>query len=728
MQVLAARRAEIASLLFIAALTAGVSYFFLDYRIDRAFLTFRVVENALSGQGFVFNPGESLPLSVIAPLYALILRLLATIPDAPSVPLLANIVGSVSIGIGGLMVYGLAHDAGRAAGLIAAITFTLFPLLWSVVSLSSVFWLALCLLAIWLTMREAGTSAAFVLALAVLFRADTVALLIALIVDHLLGNRPTRLAPIAVFGGIVALGGLIIRGTFASPPPVTGPIVPIPSFEVLLATGSPMWVPALILVVFGAVAARNQRWLLILLGWVVLHLGALLSLNGSPALWDVLPIVPALAGLIGAGTGWLLERFEDTVVRWAIGIAALIIAVGATAEMLWTLRNRTSDVDFWPAPPESAYIEAGDWLANNLPSDRRIAAAEPATLGYSAPQPILDIEGRLHPTPQFLLAPGDPLTWLTYHVPDAIVLRADDPLASSVWLSNNYRETIRFESESSEADVIVYSLVAQSLPFEDAVASMISLPNGLTINRIATDFSLAPLDSGRSGVVRLEWLLDETIDGSLYVGIRIEGRGGGIAALDGRMVDFSTWPTQRLITSFHPVNLAEGLPPGVYDVNVGLGSDARDVRWFPIAQAQIPFSDSVFLGAFSGARADFGQIALEGYRLARTEEGLEVLLLWAAIERPAADYRVLIQVRDIGGGIAAQKEVEPHEGLYPTSIWRPGDEIPDTYLLDDSGLLPGEYSVYVGLLGPDEVRLRTVEGEEFVFVGRVTVTTESDTP
>jgi hypothetical protein len=178
---------------------------------------------------------------------------------------------------------------------------------------------------------------------------------------------------------------------------------------------------------------------------------------------------------------------------------------------------------------------------------------------------------------------------------------------------------------------------------------------------------------------------------------------------------------RRLHTTFHTVDLAPVLAPGVYDVAVGIGPDSSQVAWQTVARAKIPFPEAAFVGAVSGAQAAFGDITLLGYRLNSTDQGVEVVLLWQAVRPPVADYRVFIQVRDAQGSIAAQVTVEPHEGAYPTSIWSAGEQVADTYRLDTGGLPPGDYHVFAGLLDPDGSRLLTLDGQDAVFIGSLSI-------
>src|SRR5258708_17172329 len=66
--------------------------------IDDAFITFRYARNLLSGNGFVFNPGQHV-LGTTTPLYTLLLAVLAALTHTTNYPRLP------------LLVYTLAHAA-----------------------------------------------------------------------------------------------------------------------------------------------------------------------------------------------------------------------------------------------------------------------------------------------------------------------------------------------------------------------------------------------------------------------------------------------------------------------------------------------------------------------------------------------------------------------------------------------------------------------------------------
>jgi hypothetical protein len=110
----------------------------------------------------------------------------------------------------------------------------------------------------------------------------------------------------------------------------------------------------------------------------------------------------------------------------------------------------------------------------------------------------------------------------------------------------------------------------------------------------------------------------------------------------------------------------------------------------PLEQGDLDAEARLLYVAFSGSRlADALPAA------ARFEKGLELLtwevepvqegqtrvrLRWRAVEPLSMDYNVFVHlVRD--GQIVGQDDGTPGSGLYPTSWWRPGDEIVDEHVV-----------------------------------------------
>jgi arabinofuranosyltransferase len=741
------RRIEILSLLALLLIVAGLGFLFTGQHLDQSFVTYRYARNLAAGQGFAYNPGEPALTDLVTPLYVLLLSLAARF--SPDLPLTGNLIGAVSIGIGALALYFAVLPTDKWTALLVGGLFAIFPLLWMSLGLEIGLWMALALLSIMAYLHDWPVVAAVFLALATLIRPEIAVLAAVLIVDAIATGRRFEVLSIALYAGIVILGLLLVAGSVetggvlpglpgADSPGVISPNV----WAGLAAIGgatfalSPLWIvlPALAipgLVRLPVLRRREDRWALVLTGWAVLHVVTLALFGAAVYPWHFAPLIPALAALIGLGAGWLVGLVKEKGIRAVvIGVYALLLVGAATDSILRLVLTPPAGDLPWqamqPALIDEQSAQAGFWLLENTTPDTVVATSELGTLGYISERPILDPEGRLQPDLAEAYRRGDTRWWINAYLPDVVVLHESQAAdlvdaASNPWLAGLYAEQARF----GETDpLVIFTRTASPPPLAEQMLGMVGYPNGLILNTIAIDYSLSPLEGGRTGRMRLEWLLNQPFDEPQYVSIAIRGRNETLAALNGQWVDFQNWPQRRLITTFHTVDLLPDPLPGVYDLSIGIGPDPDALSWQIVAQGKVPFPESVFVGAMSGVRADFGDLTLSGYRLSSTpEEGLQVLLAWEANQPPQADYRIFIQVRS-AGLVAAQTAAEPHDGAYPTSVWETGEKVTDTYQLDTSTLEPAQYEVYVGLLDPDGMPLLTTTGQDAVFVGTITITGE----
>lgn len=122
------------------------------------------------------------------------------------------------------------------------------------------------------------------------------------------------------------------------------------------------------------------------------------------------------------------------------------------------------------------------------------------------------------------------------------------------------------------------------------------------------------------------------------------------------------------------------------------------------------------------------QVALVGWQadslMVRPGETLTFLLVWRALRSMDADYTVFVHLVDTPGQPAlAQADGQPQGDRYPTSLWDPGEMVPDARSLAiPSDLPPGEYQLVVGLyqLATGE-RLPRADGGDSVEVFTVRV-------
>jgi 4-amino-4-deoxy-L-arabinose transferase-like glycosyltransferase len=102
--------------------------------------------------------------------------------------------------------------------------------------------------------------------------------------------------------------------------------------------------------------------------------------------------------------------------------------------------------------------------------------------------------------------------------------------------------------------------------------------------------------------------------------------------------------------------------------------------------------------AGEGRLAYFGEsIVLAGYEIEVEEYHWRVTLRWEALDVLGEDYTVFVHLRD-GDSVVAQHDGLPAGGLYPTTLWRPGDVIVDKHVLEIDGMRPAsEPSLVVGV-------------------------------
>jgi len=721
------------------ALAVGLAWLFLDRQLDRAFIVYRYAANLAAGHGFGYNPGDGILINAASPPYVALLAGLSRLPV--ELPLLGSLVGAAAIVLGGAALYGMGFQEqdGLSAALAAGI-YVALPGLWLLLGLETPLWMALCLAAVWMQVREHMLPAALLLALATLVRPESLILAAVLVIDLLISGRSLPLPAAGIYIGGIALGllwgqSLAMGGPLPGLSPalvgmddysVPGGLIPLLSDLFALSW---LWPGMLFVSGAGAILLREQRWALLLVSWAALQVAALgiLRVNAGP--WTYAPLYAALAALTGLGLAFFMQRLPPGWGALAAGLASALV-VGTLSLTIYTFTLTPPDYEWGILTlPEvdTQAAEAGRWLAANTPPEAQVGITRLGALGYYAERPLIDYGGALDAELRAAQARGDGQWWIGARTPQVVVLSEEElhdlegfDLTTDPWFTTTYEEAERIPaSQADRPALLIFERTSDPRPLTETLVNYVTYPGGLTLNRIASDFSLAPLETGITGRVRLEWLLEEPIQRVHHVEMRIVGRDGTLLAQLGRPLDLSIWPRREFLTSYHSLQIASAANPGLYMVEVGVGPDPFNLEWRSIAEAKVPFPSSTFLGALSGASANFGEIRLEGYRLARTEAGLEVLLMWVAATRPPADYTVLVQVRDPAGAVAAELSTQPHGGAYPTSIWSSGEQVPDTYMIDDTSLPAGAYEVYVGLLAADGSRILTSDGLDMVLVGPV---------
>lgn len=96
------------------------------------------------------------------------------------------------------------------------------------------------------------------------------------------------------------------------------------------------------------------------------------------------------------------------------------------------------------------------------------------------------------------------------------------------------------------------------------------------------------------------------------------------------------------------------------------------------------------------------QVELLGFDLepreAKADQVFRLSVYWQGLADMQMDYDVFVHLIDVGQGVWSQRDEQPLVGAYPTSLWRPGEIVPDFYEVSvRPGTPPGKYIFEVGL-------------------------------
>lgn len=172
----------------------------------------------------------------------------------------------------------------------------------------------------------------------------------------------------------------------------------------------------------------------------------------------------------------------------------------------------------------------------------------------------------------------------------------------------------------------------------------------------------------------------------------------------------------------------------------------------PIDKTATLFSDDVTPTYFVTANLN-DQVELLGFDLgsreAQVNQVFRLTIYWQPLADIDRDYDVFVHLLDVEQRVWGQRDEQPLAGAHPTSLWRPGEVVPDFYeVLVEPGTPPGKYVFEVGLyqkstgerlsildntmnplddkvvLGPVNVIASLVAGETPQYPTRLTLGTE----
>lgn len=581
-----------------------------EFRLDDSFITYRYARNLAGGLGLVYNQGDSI-LSTTAPLYAILLAILSFVIRDFNV--LGSLIGIVSIGLGGALMYRLA--ARRMSPVLAlwvAIVYVLSTPLWLALGMETPLWIMLVLAAVWLALLDRWLWAGLLIGLAVLTRPDAAlpGLLLGLVAIGTTINRVnTRQRwwlPLIGYGGMAALPILLFAlwgwATYGSPFPVTlsaksaqavlgitGLGYDVTYWEGLrlilrsLMIQSPLYIALGLLIIFG-LAGNLSSPLWIVVAWGVLHLIAYILLGVAPYRWYYAPLVPGAILLAANGLQYIDSRLAQrkvalsSISRYvviAIAIFPILAEINSFIHINDQIQNGGPTDVMLPIVDWQAYRDVGEWLDKETPSDATVGVAEVGQVGFYANRWMTDYLGLLQPDVAAALKRGDLYSWLAGYAPDYLVFQRfrgaalvlynyviqDDP-----WFTTNYQQVTEFDDPRySSGPVTIFKRVTAERPLTTIPAQ--ADYGALHLAGLQTDADSVTTGGGAVRV-RLDWQVGAgDLPPDVHIAVKIVDQKSN-PGFDG---DYKTLNWRGTFSTWHGFVVPDTIAPGKYLLLVAVG-------------------------------------------------------------------------------------------------------------------------------------------------------------
>jgi arabinofuranosyltransferase len=433
--------------------------FHINYHQDDAYIFYRYADNIISGNGWVFNPGEMINATT-STLYPLLLAGLGLVMPFPAAGFL---ISAISLSVALLLIADLLRSNGMTR---AAIRFPLLflanPLAHAGMGMETFLTLALLMAALKLYLNNRLHWSALVMGLAVLSRPDAVLFAAVLFADYVIRTR--RLPVVA---GLIFVLPVIPWLIFAQL--YFGSVLPSTLFAKTVQTGmgfwghgllflqgiqsmiSPLWfLPTVAAVYYLAV---NRSWLScrlirLILAWAVLYVFAYGIVLNPPAYpWYYAPLI----------VGWaLILSLALSKVKHLHLLALLVLLITYQAVSV-SLSPYTSSAR------AEVYREAALWLNDHASEGDTVAAVEIGALGYYYQRgKIIDSLGLVTPDVVQSLARGDNNWFIHHYQPDYIITQTGGGIENYVneqWFNDLYSIQVAIGNDAFHITIYAVSAI-----------------------------------------------------------------------------------------------------------------------------------------------------------------------------------------------------------------------------------------------------------------------------
>ena len=590
--------------------------------MDDAMITFRVAENLAYGQGFVYNIGERVQVTT-TPLYALVL-----VPgiwlfgSAPRAAMVFNLTLSALIP---MLAFDLGRRlAGRITGAGGALLLVISPFLVMAFSMESYLYVTMILASMDAYVSRRYRLAGMLVGLTALVRGDAALLAVCMLLYDLLARRRLYWRLIIPALAIPAAWYSFALIYYGSPFPATlGAKVAqgefnwlrknfIEGLEIYLSdwtSEGEQQIYFLIPVLFAIGLARAiwaERPWLIMVGRDLLYVLAFALLNVPAAEWYYAPLMPGLAMLTARGVQVVAEGLANLVITKARprtlvagGAAALLLAL-----LLGLLYPLSAEIigehPDWKA---IAYPPTARWIAQNTNASATLATIDIGHLGYWSHRRIIDIVGLAQPDVATHIAQGDFGYAIRHYQPDLILLGYLwlGEVQSAAWFQEMYAPRQIFQFQGLEQPLLLFSrregvkVQADTIPAAEVVPLNVDFNRQIRLTGYHFNQPLAP---GGDLNLTLYWQVEAPIEVDFTVFVQlVEADDNIVAQQDGKPQAgfYATpyWQPGELVIDTHPVPLPPDLPPGRYDLLLGLYEADTGLRLQILDEAGVFQSDHV---------------------------------------------------------------------------------------------------------------------------------------
>ncbi len=274
--------------------------------------------------------------------------------------------------------------------------------------------------------------------------------------------------------------------------------------------------------------------------------------------------------------------------------------------------------------------------------------------------------------------------------------------------------------------LLLYVVPAYARPPLLSPTEAVSLPNqvkvlyGSKVELLAYELESGAVRPGERAGITFYWRCLTEMEESLNIFVRILGREGQLIGEKesypgGGSYPTTEWRRGEVIKDTYRIRISPHatVPTGAW-VQVGL-FDLATMSEVPaydgMGRPVVPLLGPVKIASWSPLQVEprtrmevnLGQkVNLIGYDLEETfvQPGgdIHLTLYWEALKAMEEDYTVFVHLIDGEGRIWAQKDNQPLENDYPTSLWERGEVVEDEYELEVGSEVPeGGYRLEVGI-------------------------------